>query len=101
LSEDTELRHGSDELDKLFQAFVQTKGRVTSQQENRLGLAISQQFIKLMGSLIANSSKVHFGTALISPSAPLMRPSARTATASGDSSGTQSAALSYYFDCGR
>lgn len=60
--EDTGSGMATDELDKLFQAFVQTKTGVTSQQGTGLGLAISQQFIKLMGGLITVRSKVHFGT---------------------------------------
>jgi PAS domain S-box-containing protein len=60
--EDTGSGMDPDELDKLFQAFVQTKTGVTSQQGTGLGLAISQQFIKLMGGLITVRSKVDFGT---------------------------------------
>jgi CheY-like chemotaxis protein len=60
--EDTGSGMDPDELDKLFQAFVQTKTGLTSQQGTGLGLAISQQFIKLMGGLITVRSKVHFGT---------------------------------------
>ncbi|WP_445176439.1 ATP-binding protein [Microcoleus sp.] len=60
--EDTGSGIATDELDKLFQAFVQTKTGVTSQQGTGLGLAISQQFIKLMGGLITVRSKVNFGT---------------------------------------
>ncbi|MBD0308654.1 MAG: response regulator, partial [Microcoleus sp. T1-bin1] len=60
--EDTGSGMDPDELDKLFQAFVQTKTGLTSQQGTGLGLAISQQFIKLMGGLITVRSKVDFGT---------------------------------------
>ena len=60
--EDTGSGMDPDELDKLFQAFVQTKTGLTSQQGTGLGLAISQQFIKLLGSLITVRSKVNFGT---------------------------------------
>ena len=60
--EDTGSGMAPDELDRLFQAFVQTKTGETSQQGTGLGLAISQQFVKLMGGIITVYSKVHCGT---------------------------------------
>ncbi|MEG4626004.1 ATP-binding protein [Microcoleus sp. w1-18aA5] len=60
--EDTGSGIAADELDQLFQAFVQTKTGTKSQQGTGLGLAISQQFIKLMGGLITVRSEVGRGT---------------------------------------
>ena len=60
--EDTGSGIAPDELDRLFQAFVQTKTGETSQQGTGLGLAISQHFIKLMGGTITVRSKVDSGT---------------------------------------
>ncbi|MEG3898773.1 MULTISPECIES: ATP-binding protein [unclassified Microcoleus] len=60
--EDTGFGIAPDELEKLFQAFVQTKTGKISQQGTGLGLAISQQFVKLMGGIITVRSKVHSGT---------------------------------------
>ncbi|MEG4421475.1 ATP-binding protein [Microcoleus sp. LAD1_D5] len=60
--EDTGSGIAADELDKLFQAFVQTKTGTKSQQGTGLGLAISQQFINLMGGVITVRSEVGRGT---------------------------------------
>lgn len=60
--EDTGAGIAADELDRLFQAFVQTKTGTKSQQGTGLGLAISQEFIKLMGGLITVCSEVGRGT---------------------------------------
>lgn len=60
--EDTGCGMAIDELDQLFQAFVQTKTGETSQQGTGLGLAISQHFVKLMGGFIHVRSKVGSGT---------------------------------------
>jgi CheY-like chemotaxis protein/two-component sensor histidine kinase len=60
--EDTGSGMAADELDKLFQAFVQTKTGTKSQQGTGLGLAISQQFVKLMGGVITVRSEVGRGT---------------------------------------
>ncbi|MEG4960788.1 MULTISPECIES: ATP-binding protein [unclassified Microcoleus] len=60
--EDTGSGMAPDELEKLFQAFVQTKTGATSQQGTGLGLAISQQFVKLMGGIITVRSEVGRGT---------------------------------------
>lgn len=59
---DTGSGMAPDELDRLFQDFVQTKTGKTSQQGTGLGLAISQHFVKLMGGMIAVRSKVDSGT---------------------------------------
>ncbi|MEG5138077.1 MULTISPECIES: ATP-binding protein [unclassified Microcoleus] len=59
---DTGCGMASDELDQLFQAFVQTKTGETSQQGTGLGLAISQEFVKLMGGMITVRSQVGRGT---------------------------------------
>jgi PAS domain S-box-containing protein len=60
--EDTGSGMDPDELDQLFQAFVQTKAGEASQQGSGLGLAISQQFVQLMGGCITVNSKVGCGT---------------------------------------
>ncbi len=60
--EDTGCGMTSDELDKLFQAFVQTQAGESYQQGTGLGLVISQQFVKLMGGLITVRSQVGCGT---------------------------------------
>ena len=60
--EDTGSGIAPDELERLFQPFVQTKTGETSQQGTGLGLAISQHFVKLMGGIITVRSKVHCGT---------------------------------------
>ena len=60
--EDTGAGIAADELDKLFQAFVQTTTGTKSQQGTGLGLAISQQFVKLMGGVITVRSEVGRGT---------------------------------------
>jgi PAS domain S-box-containing protein len=60
--EDTGCGMAPDELERLFQAFVQTKTGEKSQQGTGLGLAISQHFVKLMGDIITVRSKVGHGT---------------------------------------
>jgi CheY-like chemotaxis protein len=60
--EDTGFGIASNELDKLFQPFVQTKTGEASQQGSGLGLAISQQFVNLMGGCITVNSQVGCGT---------------------------------------
>ncbi|PSB26921.1 histidine kinase, partial [filamentous cyanobacterium Phorm 46] len=60
--EDTGCGMASDELDQLFQAFVQTKTGERAQQGTGLGLAISQEFVKLMGGMITVRSQVGRGT---------------------------------------
>jgi len=60
--EDTGSGIAPDELDKLFQAFVQTQTGSESQQGTGLGLIISRQFVKLMGGDITVSSSLGRGT---------------------------------------
>ncbi len=60
--EDTGLGIAPDELDNLFQAFVQTKTGQESHQGTGLGLVISHQFVKLMGGEIIVNSVVSKGT---------------------------------------
>ena len=60
--EDTGCGIAPDELEKLFQAFVQTQAGASYQQGTGLGLVISQQFVKLMGGLITVRSQVGCGT---------------------------------------
>jgi signal transduction histidine kinase/CheY-like chemotaxis protein len=50
------------ELDRLFEAFSQTKSGEVAQEGTGLGLAISQQFVKLMGGNIAVNSELGKGT---------------------------------------
>ena len=59
--EDTGVGIAPNELDSLFEAFVQTKtGKV--QEGTGLGLAITRQFVNLMGGKIAVSSEVERGS---------------------------------------
>ncbi len=51
-----------DEINQLFEAFVQTKTGKDSQEGTGLGLAISRQFVQLMGGDITVSSEVQQGT---------------------------------------
>ncbi|MEG3990083.1 ATP-binding protein [Microcoleus sp. S28C3] len=60
--EDTGFGMAPEELERLFQPFVQTKTGAASQQGTGLGLAISQQFIKLMGGIITVCSEEGRGT---------------------------------------
>lgn len=60
--EDTGAGIATDELDKLFKAFVQTKTGRESQEGTGLGLAITRKFVQLMGGEISVSSQVGCGT---------------------------------------
>lgn len=60
--EDTGAGIAPDEIDKLFEAFVQTKTGRESQEGTGLGLAITRQFVQLMGGEISVSSEVGRGT---------------------------------------
>ncbi len=51
-----------DELDTLFEAFVQTESGRQSQEGTGLGLPISRQFVQLMGGQMKVSSEVGHGT---------------------------------------
>ncbi|HEY9600216.1 MAG TPA: AAA family ATPase [Allocoleopsis sp.] len=60
--EDTGAGIAPDELDSLFEAFVQTKTGKDSQEGTGLGLPISRKFVQLMGGDITVSSEVGRGT---------------------------------------
>lgn len=60
--EDTGAAISSEELELLFQPFVQTETGRKSQQGTGLGLPISQKFIQLMGGKITVQSQVGKGT---------------------------------------
>ncbi|HEY9674519.1 MAG TPA: AAA family ATPase [Waterburya sp.] len=60
--EDTGAGIAPDELDSLFEAFVQTKTGRESQEGTGLGLPISRRFVQLMGGEMTVSSEVGKGT---------------------------------------
>jgi predicted ATPase/signal transduction histidine kinase/CheY-like chemotaxis protein len=60
--EDTGAGIAPDELDSLFEAFVQTKTGKESQEGTGLGLPISRKFVQLMGGEMTVSSEVGKGT---------------------------------------
>jgi chemotaxis family two-component system sensor kinase Cph1 len=60
--EDTGRGIGPDEIDKLFEAFVQTASGREAQTGTGLGLVISQQFVHCMGGMITVSSTLNKGT---------------------------------------
>ncbi len=60
--EDTGDGIAPDELDSLFEAFVQTKTGQQAQEGTGLGLPISRQFVQLMGGEMTVSSQVGKGT---------------------------------------
>ncbi|MCC3406792.1 MAG: response regulator [Microcoleus sp. PH2017_10_PVI_O_A] len=60
--EDTGAGIAPEELDKLFEAFMQTSSGKNAQEGTGLGLAISRQFVQLMGGDVTVSSKVGVGT---------------------------------------
>lgn len=60
--EDTGAGIADDELDSLFEAFVQTKTGKEAQEGTGLGLPITRKFVQLMGGEIAVSSEVGRGT---------------------------------------
>ena len=59
---DTGVGISPDELDELFEAFVQTRIGRLSQQGTGLGLPISRQYVQLMGGDISVSSEVGRGS---------------------------------------
>ena len=61
--EDTGAGIAPEELDKLFEPFVQTQSGMEAQEGTGLGLPISQNFVQLMGGELTVSSKVGHGTA--------------------------------------
>jgi CheY-like chemotaxis protein len=60
--EDTGAGIEPDELDSLFEAFVQTKTGKAAQEGTGLGLLITRQFVQMMGGDITVSSEVGHGT---------------------------------------
>ena len=60
--EDTGLGIAPEEIDSLFEAFVQTETGKQSQEGTGLGLPISLKFVQLMGGNIKVSSEVGRGT---------------------------------------
>ncbi len=60
--EDTGDGIATDELEKLFEAFVQTKTGEQSQQGTGLGLTIARSFVQLMGGEMTVTSQVGCGT---------------------------------------
>ena len=60
--EDTGQGIAPDELDNLFEAFVQTRSGLRSQEGTGLGLTICQRFVQLMGGTIDVSSESGSGT---------------------------------------
>ncbi|MBE9039498.1 response regulator [Oscillatoriales cyanobacterium LEGE 11467] len=59
---DTGMGIAPDELDSLFEAFVQTQSGQHAQEGTGLGLPIAQKFVRLMGGDITVSSEVGRGT---------------------------------------
>ncbi|HAX89650.1 MAG TPA: histidine kinase, partial [Cyanobacteria bacterium UBA11370] len=59
---DTGAGIAPDELDSLFEAFVQTKTGKESQEGTGLGLPISRKFVQLMGGEMSVTSEVGKGT---------------------------------------
>jgi PAS domain S-box-containing protein len=60
--EDTGFGIAAEEIDRLFEPFVQTEAGRISQEGTGLGLPISQKFIQLMGGEITVSSQLGKGT---------------------------------------
>ncbi len=60
--EDTGFGIAQEEMNTLFEAFVQTQSGLKSQEGTGLGLPISQQFVQLMGGEITVNSILHQGT---------------------------------------
>ena len=60
--EDTGVGIDPQELEQLFEAFVQTQTGIQSQQGTGLGLAIARSFVQLMGGDITVSSSVGYGS---------------------------------------
>lgn len=60
--EDTGFGIAPEEMNTLFEAFVQTQSGRKSQEGTGLGLSISQQFVELMGGKITVNSALNQGT---------------------------------------
>jgi signal transduction histidine kinase/DNA-binding response OmpR family regulator len=63
--EDTGAGIATEEIDSLFEAFVQTEAGRKSQQGTGLGLPISKKFVELMGGQITVSSEFGKGSSFI------------------------------------
>lgn len=61
---DTGMGIAPEELDRVFEAFVQTQSGRNSSTGTGLGLAITQQFVRLMGGDISVKSVVEEGTTI-------------------------------------
>lgn len=59
---DTGKGIAAEELDRLFQPFVQTASGLQSKEGTGLGLTLSRQFVQLMGGNISLSSEVNCGS---------------------------------------
>ena len=59
---DTGVGLQQDELDRVFQPFVQTESGRKSQEGTGLGLSISQKFVELMGGKLSVTSKADKGS---------------------------------------
>jgi PAS domain S-box-containing protein len=75
--EDTGVGMAADEIDKVFDVFVQTEAGRQSQQGTGLGLPISRRFVQLMRGNMAVSSQIGKGT-LFRFSLPLKIATAKT-----------------------
>jgi PAS domain S-box-containing protein len=62
---DTGVGMATEELDKLFEAFYQTRSGQESQEGTGLGLAISYKFVQLMGGNLTAESQLGLGTTFI------------------------------------
>jgi len=60
--EDTGLGIAPEELDSIFEAFVQSQAGIESQEGTGLGLSIARQFVQLMGGEIQITSELGRGT---------------------------------------
>ena len=60
--EDTGIGIAPDELDTIFEAFVQSQAGIESQEGTGLGLSIARQFVQLMGGEIQITSELGRGT---------------------------------------
>lgn len=60
--QDTGIGIAPDEMERLFEAFVQTKSGLSAAEGTGLGLPISQQYVQLMGGEISVESKVGAGS---------------------------------------
>ena len=62
---DTGVGMATEELDKLFQVFYQTRSGQESQEGTGLGLAISYKFVQLMGGNLTVESQLGLGTTFV------------------------------------